>query len=64
MPMSQKKICWHGPPDLDLFHPLDIDVDRAIELAAEAEQSALQADKRIVNTEGEFQQPCEYPRIR
>ncbi|WP_313686215.1 metalloprotease PmbA [Pantoea sp.] len=39
-------------PDLDLYHPWEIDADRAIELAAQAEQAALQADKRITNTEG------------
>ncbi|WP_379060154.1 metalloprotease PmbA [Pectobacterium brasiliense] len=39
-------------PDLDLFHPTELDADRGIELAARAEQAALQADKRITNTEG------------
>lgn len=44
-------LAWDAP-DLDLYHPLDISPDRAIELAAEAEQVALQRDKRIVNSEG------------
>lgn len=39
-------------PDLDLYHPWEIDADRAIELAAQAEQAALKADPRITNTEG------------
>ena len=39
-------------PDLDLYHPTDLDPDRAIEMAARAEQAALKADKRITNTEG------------
>lgn len=39
-------------PDLDLYHPWEIDADRAIELAAQAEQAALKADARITNTEG------------
>ncbi|MCE0490070.1 metalloprotease PmbA [Pantoea sp. Mb-10] len=39
-------------PDLDLYHPWEIDADRAIELAAQAEEAALKADKRITNTEG------------
>jgi len=39
-------------PDLDLFHPSEIDADQAIEFAARAEQASLQADKRITNTEG------------
>ena len=43
---------YAGAPDLDLFHPADVSPDEAIELAARAEQAALQADKRITNTEG------------
>lgn len=39
-------------PDLDLFHPAELDAERGIALAARAEQSALQADDRITNTEG------------
>lgn len=39
-------------PDLDLYHPWELDPDRAIALAAQAEQAALQADSRITNTEG------------
>lgn len=50
--VAEKELMAWDAPDLDLFHPLDIDVDRGIELAAAAEQAALQADKRIVNTEG------------
>ncbi len=38
--------------DLDLYHPWEIDADRAIELAAQAEQASLKADSRITNTEG------------
>ncbi len=44
-------LAWDAP-DLDLYHPLDISPDRAIEYAAAAEQSALQSDARIVNSEG------------
>ncbi|AOV95908.1 metalloprotease PmbA [Edwardsiella hoshinae] len=39
-------------PDLDLFHPAELDAERAIALAAEAERVALSADARISNTEG------------
>lgn len=39
-------------PDLDLYHPWDLSVDDAIELARECEQSALSADARIQNSEG------------
>ncbi|MXP67692.1 metalloprotease PmbA [Pantoea sp. Aalb] len=39
-------------PDLDLYHPWEINVEHAINLAAHAEQVSLNADKRITNTEG------------
>jgi PmbA protein len=39
-------------PDLDLYHPWDLSVEDAIALAAECEQSALDADARIHNSEG------------
>ncbi|CAJ0990858.1 metalloprotease PmbA [Pantoea sp. Nvir] len=39
-------------PDLDLYHPWEINADLAIRIAAQAEQAALQADHRITNTEG------------
>lgn len=41
-----------SPPDLDLYHPYEIDVDSATQLALQAEQQALEADARIVNSEG------------
>ena len=39
-------------PDLDLFHPWDLPVERAIELARACEQAAFAVDKRITNSEG------------
>ncbi len=39
-------------PDMDLYHPWDLPVDAAIVLAKQCEQAALQADKRISNSEG------------
>lgn len=39
-------------PDLDLFHPTELDAERGVKLAAEAEQFALQSDKRITNSDG------------
>ncbi len=39
-------------PDLDLYHPWELPVEAAIELARECEQAALDADARIVNSEG------------
>lgn len=39
-------------PDLDLYHPWQLEVDDAIALARECEQAAFAADKRIKNSEG------------
>jgi len=39
-------------PDMDLYHPWDLHVDDAIELAQQCEQVAMEADKRITNSEG------------
>ncbi len=39
-------------PDLDLYHPWQLEVDDAIGLARECEQAAFAADKRIKNSEG------------
>lgn len=39
-------------PDLDLFHPWGVDVERAISLAQECEQAAFDAEPRISNSEG------------
>ena len=50
--VADRELLAFNAPDLDLFHPTEIDADRAIELAARAEQAALKADTRITNTEG------------
>ncbi|MDU4092430.1 MAG: metalloprotease PmbA [Pantoea sp.] len=50
--MADRELLAFDAPDLDLFHPWEIDPDKAIELAARAEQASLQADTRITNTEG------------
>ncbi|MCQ8105810.1 metalloprotease PmbA [Methylomonas sp. SURF-2] len=39
-------------PDLDLFHPWDIDAEQAIALAVECENAARGFDKAISNSEG------------
>lgn len=39
-------------PDLNLHHPWDIDLERAIGIAAECEAAALDSDSRISNSEG------------
>jgi PmbA protein len=50
--VAEKSLLAFDAPDLDLFHPTELDTERAIELAAHAEQVALKADPRIKNTEG------------
>ncbi len=39
-------------PDLDLFHPWEIDSERAARLALECENAAFATDRRITNSEG------------
>jgi len=39
-------------PDMDLYHPWDLPVDDAIALARQCERAALDADKRVSNSEG------------
>jgi PmbA protein len=39
-------------PDLDLYHPWDLPVDVAVELARTAEAAALAVDRRLTNSEG------------
>ncbi len=39
-------------PDLDLYHPWDLDPDGAIDIALECEEVARGYDKRITNSEG------------
>ncbi len=39
-------------PDLDLYHPWELEVEKAIELARRCEESALETDPRIGNSEG------------
>lgn len=49
---ADKELLAFDAPDLDLFHPAELDAERGIELAARAEQSSLKFDPRITNTEG------------
>jgi PmbA protein len=41
-----------GSKDLDLFHPWELPVERAIEIAKTCEAAAFALDKRIANSEG------------
>ncbi|TCL04830.1 metalloprotease PmbA [Sodalis ligni] len=49
---ADKELLAFDAPELDLFHPAELDAERGAELAARAEMTALKADKRITNTEG------------
>jgi PmbA protein len=50
--LPEAKLLARKHADLDLYHPWDLPVEEAIELAGECEQAALGADKRISNSEG------------
>lgn len=50
--LAPKELMAFNPPDLQLYHPTDISVDRAVELALSAETAALDYDAKIVNSEG------------
>ncbi|HGJ5866686.1 metalloprotease PmbA [Arsenophonus nasoniae] len=50
--LADAELLTYQSPDLKLFYPFDIDAEKAIQLASQAETSALNADKRIKNTEG------------
>ncbi|VEJ09759.1 peptidase U62 modulator of DNA gyrase [Actinobacillus delphinicola] len=50
--LADKSLLAFDAPDLDLYHPHDIDIDHAISLAQETERAALDYDKRIVNSDG------------
>ncbi len=50
--LADKDLMAFDAPDLELYHAADVDVDKATELALQAEKVALEADKRIVNSNG------------
>lgn len=39
-------------PDLDLYHPMELDAEAGIQQAIDAEQAAFDADPRITNSDG------------
>ncbi|KPD04488.1 metalloprotease PmbA [Moellerella wisconsensis] len=49
---ADKDLLAFDAPDLQLFQATPLEPDEAIKLAAAAEKAALEADPRIVNTEG------------
>ncbi len=50
--LADEKLLAREFPDLDLFHPWDLPVERAIEVAQACESAAFAVDKRITNSEG------------
>ncbi len=50
--LAPARLMARDTPDLDLFHPWGVDVERAVSLARECEQAAFDAEPRISNSEG------------
>lgn len=50
--LADKELMSTQYPNLDLYHPWDVDPQKAIELALECESHALSLDKRITNSDG------------
>ena len=50
--LAESELIARSSRDLDLFHPWDLRVERAIEMAKACEAAAFRLDKRIVNSEG------------
>jgi len=50
--LADEELLAREIPDLDLYYPWDLPVERAIELAQACESAAFAVDKRIANSEG------------
>ncbi len=50
--LPETALLAHDFPDLDLYHPWQLEVEQAIALAKTCEQAAFDTDKRINNSEG------------
>lgn len=50
--LADKDLMAFDAPDLELYHAADVNVDKATELALQAEKAALEADERIINSNG------------
>jgi PmbA protein len=50
--LADKELLAREVPDFDLFHPWQLPVEQAIELARSCEAAALAVDPRITNSEG------------
>lgn len=50
--LADEELMAYGYPDLDLYHPIELDTQQGIELATAAEVAALNHDPRITNSDG------------
>jgi PmbA protein len=50
--LADEDMLARGVPDLDLWHPRDLPVERAIEIAGACEAAGFAVDKRLTNSEG------------
>ncbi|MEO7728636.1 MAG: metalloprotease PmbA [Burkholderiales bacterium] len=50
--LADESLLAKNVPDLDLYYPWDLPVERAIEIAQQCENAAFAVDKRISNSEG------------
>lgn len=50
--LADAELMAYGYPDLDLYHPWDVDAESAIEVAQACEAAARELDPRITNSEG------------
>lgn len=50
--LAEAELLERNPPDLDLFHPWDLNADVAVELARRAERAAFETDPHIENSDG------------
>jgi PmbA protein len=50
--LAEAELLARDVRDLDLFHPWELPVERAIEMAKACEAAAFALDKRVVNSEG------------
>ncbi len=50
--LADKELMAKDTPDLDLYHPWNLDVESAVDLGKECEAAALDLDAQITNSEG------------
>lgn len=50
--LADRELMATDIPDLDLYHPWDVEVEEAIDLGIECEDAARSVDARITNSEG------------